>query len=101
MVFNNLALQLLPKMLSVNQAETFFDQQYLGEETIDILLFLHRDLQEMSQMQVAPGTVTFDWVRPVLSVVESDYNILGSAVSLERTNEYLRFFSMEIIIKGR
>ena len=48
MVFNNLALQLLPKMLSVNQAETFFDQQYLGEETIDILLFLHRDLQEMS-----------------------------------------------------
>ena len=48
MVFNNLALQLLPKMLSVNQAETLFDQQYLGEETIDILLFLHRDLQEMS-----------------------------------------------------
>ena len=52
-------------------------------------------------MQVAPDTATFDWVRPVLSVVESDYNILGSAVSLERTNEYLRFFSMEIIIKGR
>ena len=48
MVFDNLTVQLLPKMLSVDQAETFFDQQYLGEETIGILLFLHRDLQEMS-----------------------------------------------------
>lgn len=72
----------------------------LGKRQLISYFFYIESFKRCLQMQVAPDTVIFDWVRPVLSVLESDYNILGSAISLERTNEYLRFFSMEIIIKG-
>ena len=39
----NLALQLWPKMLSTNRVREFFGHQYLWEESIGILGFLHED----------------------------------------------------------
>ena len=39
----NLALQLWPKMLSTNRIREFFGHQYLWEESIGILGFLHED----------------------------------------------------------
>ena len=68
----------------------------LGKRQLISYFFYIEIFKRCLQMQVAPDTVIFHWVRPVLSLLESDYNILGSAISLERTNEYLRFFSMEI-----
>ena len=90
--FKNLVLQLLPKRVSASQIAGFFDQQYFGEETIDIY-FLHGDIR---QGKVTPDTTTSGWVRLVLSGVQSDCRILVSAISLEQTNGYIRFFSMEV-----
>ena len=85
----NLVLQWWFKMLLTNQLAGFFDHQYVGKESIDILVFLH---VVSYQWKIASETTTFSWVWPVVSLIQSNCRILWSLLSLERTNWYHSFF---------
>ena len=42
----NLVLQLWPKMLSTNQIAVFFEHQFIRKELINLLDFLHGDIDQ-------------------------------------------------------
>ena len=56
-------------MLLTNQLAGFFDHQYVGKESIDILVFLH---VVSYQWKIASETTTFSWVWPVVSLIQSN-----------------------------
>ena len=56
-------------------------------DTLDFLLGNNHQCKEGSE------TITFGWVWPVVPLVQTDRRILLSSISLEGTNQYLRFFA--------
>ena len=63
-----------------NQISGFFDHQCLWKESINLLDFLHGDNH---QRKVTSGTATFDWVGPVVPLIQSVCRILRSSIFLK------------------
>ena len=77
--------------LLCNQITWFFDRQYIGRESNDILVcfFLH---VVSHQGKVASGTTTFGWMPSVKLLLKFDSRILWSTIFLKRISHYLSFF---------
>ena len=71
-----------------NQIAGVFDHQYLWKESIAILVFLHGVIH---QGKAASETITFGWVRSVVTFMQSICRIPLSSKSLEGIDQSLDF----------